>query len=205
MSEQTAPDGPPRGEEEVTEAILAAAAELLAEREPSQVSLRAIASKAGVNYGLVHRHIGTKSDLVAATVRRHSSRFPVPEGGNDPVGLVVAMARHYLDSPAVARSLAWAAMNGDDVGALVADLHDVTELIRQLGEVLGSEDEAELLFCFAACAVLGVGVLGDVALAASGRDPGTDRRALEAYTVELVGRLVSAEAGASRTGSTLDT
>lgn len=47
-------------------AILQAAAELMAEHSPSSVSLREVASRAGVNYGLIHRHFGTKDRLVLA-------------------------------------------------------------------------------------------------------------------------------------------
>ena len=47
-------------------AILRAAAELMAERSPSSVSLREVAARAGVNYGLIHRHYGTKDRLLVA-------------------------------------------------------------------------------------------------------------------------------------------
>lgn len=47
-------------------AILRAAAELMAEHSPSSVSLREVASRAGVNYGLIHRHFGTKDRLLVA-------------------------------------------------------------------------------------------------------------------------------------------
>lgn len=47
-------------------AILRAAAELMAEHSPSSVTLREVASRAGVNYGLIHRHFGTKDRLLVA-------------------------------------------------------------------------------------------------------------------------------------------
>ena len=47
-------------------AILRAAAELMAEHSPSSVSLREVAARAGVNYGLIHRHFGTKDKLLVA-------------------------------------------------------------------------------------------------------------------------------------------
>lgn len=47
-------------------AILRAAAELMAEHSPSSVSLRAVAERAGVNYGLIHRHFKTKDRLLLA-------------------------------------------------------------------------------------------------------------------------------------------
>lgn len=45
-------------------AILLAAMELMGSKGPAKVSLRDIAAKAGVNYGLIHRHFGTKDSLL---------------------------------------------------------------------------------------------------------------------------------------------
>lgn len=47
-------------------ALIAAGTELFAELGPDAVSLRAVAQHAGVNYGLVHRHFGTKEALLKA-------------------------------------------------------------------------------------------------------------------------------------------
>ncbi|MCV7229499.1 TetR/AcrR family transcriptional regulator [Mycolicibacterium komossense] len=52
----------------VVPAILTAAAELFADQGPSQTSLRQVAARAGVNYGLVFRHFGTKEQLVGAVL-----------------------------------------------------------------------------------------------------------------------------------------
>jgi AcrR family transcriptional regulator len=57
-----------RGREEVRAAVLAAAGELFAERGPSAVSVRDIASRAGVNHGLIHRHFGSKEGLLRETL-----------------------------------------------------------------------------------------------------------------------------------------
>lgn len=47
-------------------ALIAAGTELFAEHGPDAVSLRTVAQHAGVNYGLVHRHFGTKEALLKA-------------------------------------------------------------------------------------------------------------------------------------------
>jgi AcrR family transcriptional regulator len=47
-------------------ALIAAGTELFAELGPDAVSLRTVAQRAGVNYGLVHRHFGTKEALLKA-------------------------------------------------------------------------------------------------------------------------------------------
>jgi AcrR family transcriptional regulator len=57
------------------ENILRAAAELFAERPPSRVTIRDVAARAGVNHSLVHRHYGTKDNLLRAVMQRGSSDY----------------------------------------------------------------------------------------------------------------------------------
>jgi len=56
----------PRGKEDVRSALIEAAAELYAHE--AAPSVRAIAARAGVNHGLVHRHFGDKEGLRRATM-----------------------------------------------------------------------------------------------------------------------------------------
>jgi AcrR family transcriptional regulator len=57
------------GKQDTREAILAAAREAFAERGYDGVSIRAIATSAGVDPALVHHYFGTKEQLFIATVR----------------------------------------------------------------------------------------------------------------------------------------
>src|SRR2546429_9648403 len=59
---------PPTGRAEVAAAILAAAADLFAERGPAATSIRDIAARSKVNHGLVFRHFGAKEQLVGAVL-----------------------------------------------------------------------------------------------------------------------------------------
>ena len=62
--------GTPRGDSEQTKAeILAAAQRLFAEQGISAVSVRDVASEAGVTHGLIHHYFGTKEQLAAAAIR----------------------------------------------------------------------------------------------------------------------------------------
>ena len=54
----------PHGREQVRSAVLTATSELVAERGPDGFSVREIAARAGVNHALVHRHFGTKADVL---------------------------------------------------------------------------------------------------------------------------------------------
>ena len=59
----------PIGKDEVVAAVLEAASELFAEKGPTATSIREVAARAGVNHGLLHRHFGSKSQLLAATLQ----------------------------------------------------------------------------------------------------------------------------------------
>jgi AcrR family transcriptional regulator len=56
--------------DESRDALEKAALALFRERPPREVSVREIASRAGINHGLVHRYYGGKSGLVQAVVGR---------------------------------------------------------------------------------------------------------------------------------------
>ena len=56
--------------EQTTERILDAAEELFAERNPTAVTVRDVARKAGVTHALVHQYVGTKDDLLNAVIQR---------------------------------------------------------------------------------------------------------------------------------------
>jgi AcrR family transcriptional regulator len=59
----------PIGKDEVSAAVLEAASRLFAEKGPAATSIREVAARAGVNHGLLHRHFGSKRQLLAATLQ----------------------------------------------------------------------------------------------------------------------------------------
>ena len=59
-----------RGREATTAAILDAAEELFAARGFDAVTVRAIATRAGVSHALVHRYLGSKGDVFRAVLSR---------------------------------------------------------------------------------------------------------------------------------------
>lgn len=66
------------------DALLAGAIDLFAEQGPASMSIRDVARHTGVNHGLVHRHFGSKDDLLAEAIEVGSySLLPgafAPEG-----------------------------------------------------------------------------------------------------------------------------
>ena len=92
-------------------AILRAAAELMAERSPSEVTLREIAARAGVNYGLIHRHYGTKDRLLVEIFQEFTDygAEQIRASGS----IHEAIERTFmLDAGGFARILSWAALDG---------------------------------------------------------------------------------------------
>jgi AcrR family transcriptional regulator len=67
----------PFGRQEVVEALIASAAELFARHGVNGVSLRTITKHAGVNLGLLHRHIGTKENLYRLTLEHLAKEIAV--------------------------------------------------------------------------------------------------------------------------------
>src|SRR5882757_6256399 len=65
----------PTGRDEILDAVLDAAERLFAANGPANVSLRAIAQEAGVNYGLLYRHFGTKEMLLDALMQHYADRW----------------------------------------------------------------------------------------------------------------------------------
>lgn len=57
------------------EALLDAADRLFTTSGPADVSLRAIAREADVNHGMVHRHFGTRDDLVDSLLERMATNW----------------------------------------------------------------------------------------------------------------------------------
>lgn len=110
--------------------ILAAATELFHERSPAAVSLREIARRAGVNYGLIHHYYGTKESVLAAVFRTSAQ-----QGGRllaDAPDADAALARLARDPRAFARMLAWAVLDSDTSKVFAEEspaMHRIAELI----------------------------------------------------------------------------
>lgn len=107
------PGTKPHGREQVTAAIHAAAVELLAERGPRDVTVREIAERAGVNHALVHRHYGSKQELIASVVRAESQAIATATArpGTTVQDVVARLAEH----PAYFRILARTVLDEPDM------------------------------------------------------------------------------------------
>jgi AcrR family transcriptional regulator len=104
----------PHGKAEVMAAIRAAAAELLAERGPRDITVRDVAERAGVNHALVHRHFGTKDELIRGVIAELSAAIgqaAAALGGSD----VAALLRLLREQPAYWNILARTILDAPEV------------------------------------------------------------------------------------------
>ena len=108
----------PHGRDEVVAAVIDAATTLFAERGPAAVSLREIAQSAGVNLGLIHRHIGSKTDLLIAVLKARPGMGPAAQ---DPLEEAAVMLGRGLAPPAYTVIVVRAALDGYDLATLGLD------------------------------------------------------------------------------------
>ncbi|WP_405495067.1 TetR/AcrR family transcriptional regulator [Nocardia sp. NBC_00511] len=116
--------GGPVGRDAVVAAVLEHAADLFAERGPAATSIRDIADRAGVNHGLVFRHLGAKDQLVGAVLNHLAADTAVQiESGHrfspgDPM-----LRRHWT-------VLARAILDGYPVGELQQQFPAVERIVE---------------------------------------------------------------------------
>jgi TetR/AcrR family transcriptional regulator, repressor for neighboring sulfatase len=166
-------------------AVLEAAVELLAEFGPRTLSVRQIAERAGVNHALVHRHFGTKDEIVRRALEAQSAdvardiRARAGDGGLDVVHTLEVLAEH----PAYWTTLARVVL--DDTGLAGRGTAPTTELFAEAGHRRGEEPGATAL---AACLLLGRQVFGDFVVEATGATPQDLDRDVSQLLRSLLGR-----------------
>src|SRR5689334_5472893 len=110
-----------------TRSILVAAAELFAEQGIANVSLRAIAERAGVNYNYIHRHFGTKEALLVQLVH-YWTQYGATFVDASPDVHSAVRAMFQADPGRFAEILAWVALDGTDAHTVFDDRTTVAHL-----------------------------------------------------------------------------
>ena len=125
----------------MVEAVCKAAAELFAERGPAAVSGRDIAARAGVNYGLIHRHFRSREELQRQVMTRLATDLAIAfeEGRGSGRSPLATLAEH----PTYSRALARAALDGEDLASL-QDEHPVIEDFLSRLRARSSDGEDDL-------------------------------------------------------------
>jgi TetR/AcrR family transcriptional regulator, repressor for neighboring sulfatase len=130
----------PQGRDEILDAVLDAAEQLFTASGPFEVSLRAIAQAAGVNYGLVHRHFGTKDALFERLLQRYADRWAERMEELDYQGALDELLGADPETGAYVRLLAWTLLSDRETPQ--SDAHRRYATLDQL-PVLAATAESE--------------------------------------------------------------
>ena len=141
----------PTGRDQILDAVLDAAERLFAAAGPAGVSLRAIAQEAGVNYGLVHRHFGSKDALFERVLERYTDRWQARLEGLDYLGALDELLGPTPDAGPYLRLLAWTLLADRDPAAV--DAHRRHATLDQLPPLRGDGDGQAALATAAALAL----------------------------------------------------
>ena len=129
---------PRRSREEVSEALISAAATLFAERESGHVTVRDIAARADVNPTFVHRYFGGKRNLMHVAILRAQERIAARiEEMPDVVEGAAAVVHATLQEKELVATLARGLLDG-----VLEGLPTSSPAIRKLVERLEAEAES---------------------------------------------------------------
>jgi TetR/AcrR family transcriptional regulator, repressor for neighboring sulfatase len=161
--------GVPLGRAEVVAAVLESAADLFAERGPAATSVRDIAARSKVNHGLIHRHFGSKDNLVGAVLDHLGQHL---------AGLLDAKADGSTISDAVDRQLrviARTSLDGYSIGELQKRFPTMEVLLESVRARHSSELSARLAAAHTIAMQLGWCLFGDFLRASTGLQGLDDR------------------------------
>src|SRR3954468_11290588 len=157
----------PYGQEQVKAAVIEAATTLFAERGPAAVSLREIARAADVNLGLIHRHLGSKQDLLTAVLKSRPGMPPTGEM-RTPEETAAVLLRSGFQPPAYTLILLRAALDGYDLNSLGVEFPLVLGVQGALRTRLDPQD-ADLRVALVTAMLLGWHAIGRAMLEILGR------------------------------------
>ncbi|MDQ4051914.1 MAG: TetR/AcrR family transcriptional regulator [Actinomycetota bacterium] len=179
----------PHGREQVRSAVLSATSDLVAERGPDGFSVRDIAARAGINHALVHRHFGTKADVLeqmlaadAEAVVAAVGESGLPTSGEASGEVVAELLDLLAQRPSYWRTLVHAVLDSPE--AAIPGTASTTELFSGLWRDADSEQAVPT--SVAGMTVLGWLIFGQFMCDATGADPEKTRRAVADQVSALV-------------------
>lgn len=179
----------PHGRDEVRSAVLTATSSLVAERGPDGFSVREIAARAGVNHALVHRHFGTKADVLEQMLAADAEAVVaavvdsgLPTSGEAEPEVVAELLDLLADRPSYWRTLVHAVLDSPE--AALPGTASTTELFSGLWR----DDDAEhaTATSVAGLTVLGWLIFGEFMSQATGADAADVRRAVAEQVAALI-------------------
>jgi len=174
----------PLGKEEVVAAVLEAASELFAERGPAATSIREVAARAGVNHGLLHRHFGSKRQLLAATLQHLAdSGAALRDSGASQQQLEAA---HELQARVMVRSM----LDGFPVEELQQRFPGMERFLDEVRSGHTDERQARLLAAHAMALQFGWGLMAPTLRVAFGLNDLSDAD-LRAAVAEQIAKIIT--------------
>lgn len=168
----------PRGRDEVRAALVAAADELFGDMGPHRVSVRDVAARAGVNHALLHRHFGSKEQLLHDVLVHHAARFrSSAEGVADPGEAVTRMFEVMTAQPAFLRILAHLRLSGEDLATHIVPDGGLKRLVEAMHG--GADDDARLTAAMSVALCMGWTLFEDFLLSASAYDRSPETARIE--------------------------
>jgi TetR/AcrR family transcriptional regulator, repressor for neighboring sulfatase len=173
----------PLGKEEVVAAVLAAASELFAQKGPAATSIREVAARAGVNHGLLHRHFGSKHQLLAATLQHLADSAAALRESGVPAAQLEAM--HEVQARIMVRSV----LDGFPVEELQKRFPGMERFLEQVRTGHSDERRARLLAAHAMALQFGWGLMAPTLRVAFGLNNLSDaeiREAVAEQTAKII-------------------
>jgi TetR/AcrR family transcriptional regulator, repressor for neighboring sulfatase len=176
----------PIGKDEVSAAVLQAASELFAEKGPAATSIREVATRAGVNHGLLHRHFGSKRQLLAATLQHLAdSAAELRESG---APLTEVEAAYEFQARVMVRSM----LDGFPVEELQQRFPGMEAFLQQVQAGHNDDRTARLLAAHGMALQVGWGLMGPTLRVAFGLQD-LDDTEIRAAVAEQIAKIVAAE------------
>jgi TetR/AcrR family transcriptional regulator, repressor for neighboring sulfatase len=179
----------PRGRDQVRSAVLTATSALVAERGPDGFSVREIAARAGINHALVHRHFGTKADVLEQMLAEDAEAVVaavvesgLPTSGEAGSEVVAELLDLLADRPSYWRTLVHAVLDSPE--AALPGTASTTELFSGLWRE--GDDDRAVPTSVAGMTVLGWLIFGQFMTEATGADPEETRQAVAEQVAGLI-------------------
>jgi TetR/AcrR family transcriptional regulator, repressor for neighboring sulfatase len=176
----------PIGKDEVIAAVLQAAGELFAEKGPAATSIREVAARAGVNHGLLHRHFGSKRQLLAATLQNLADTAAELRETGAPIEELEAVHEHQ------ARVMVRSTLDGFPVEELQQRFPGMEAFLGQVRAGQSDERTARLLAAHGMALQVGWGLLGSTLRVAFGLQD-LDDTEIRAAIAEQITKIIAAQ------------
>jgi AcrR family transcriptional regulator len=176
----------PIGKDEVSAAVIEAAGQLFAEKGPAATSIREVAARAGVNHGLLHRHFGSKRQLLAATLQHLADTAAALRASGASQSQLEAAYEFQ------ARVMVRSTLDGFPVEELQQRFPGMEAFLEQVRPGHSDDRTARLLAAHGMALQVGWGLLGSTLRVAFGLQD-LDDTEIRAAVAEQIAKIIAAE------------